>query len=137
MDPSILYMLAFFLCVLLSWYLCKNFFLGSGVQEKFSDLVNSVSKFVFGMIVMLLIPIVMVSTNHFASTLALLLFVVLTLLVVPNLNQWHLSTIGIVVVVCFLFRIDPSIIEPFYVVIVGSILFQAGFEKMRETANHA
>jgi hypothetical protein len=127
-----LYIPVFILCLPLSWYLCKNFFVASSVQDKFSALVDSGGKFVFYLVVLLIIPAVMFSTNHFASSFFIYIFAGIVLLVIQNLETWQLYAIGIGIVACFIFSSVASIIEPFLLVIVGSILFQFGFTKMRE-----
>ncbi len=65
MDSSILYLSAFILCLLLSWYLYKRSFADTRLQDEFSELVNSGGKFVFGLLLLLIILLVLLSSNHF------------------------------------------------------------------------
>ncbi|HEY9166601.1 MAG TPA: GIDE domain-containing protein [Candidatus Kryptonia bacterium] len=99
MDSSILYISVFVICLLLSWYLYKRFFAYSGLEDKFSDVVNSGGSFVFGLVLLLIILLLMLASNHFVL--------------------WFITSI-------------TFSIAPYFLVVIGSILFQFGFAKMNE-----
>jgi hypothetical protein len=64
MDPSIIYLSLFTLCLLLSWYLYKTTFTESGMGSEFSAFMNSGGKFFFYLIVLLFLSYIVFSTNR-------------------------------------------------------------------------
>ena len=130
MDSSLVYMSAFLLCLFLSWYLYKVFFLNSGLENRFSDVMNSKNRFVFGLIVMMIMPITMLSMGYVGSAVVVYLLAGISVLFIPNLRAAFVIFSGLAFLACF----SPvaSDIEPFPLVIIGSMLLQSGFAKMHE-----
>ena len=63
MDPSVVYLSLFALCLLLSWYLNKRMFTDNSLGENFSNFMNSGGKFFFYLIVLLVLSYIVFSTN--------------------------------------------------------------------------
>ena len=64
MDLSVLYLSIFAFCLLLSWYLHKTMFMESGMGGQFSAYMNSGGKFIFYLIVLLVLSFIVFSTNR-------------------------------------------------------------------------
>ena len=101
MDPSVVYLSLFALCLLLSWYLNKRMFTDNSMGENFSHFINSGGKFFFYLIVLLFLSCIVFSTNR-------------------------------LILEIFLRRSTISVIEPFILIVIGSVLFQFGFAKLSE-----
>lgn len=64
MDSSVLYMSLFVLCLLLSLFIYKKFLVVSDWQEKFSALVDTGGKFVIYLALLVVVALVILSTNQ-------------------------------------------------------------------------
>ncbi|HUI30069.1 MAG TPA: GIDE domain-containing protein [Candidatus Acidoferrales bacterium] len=149
MDPAVLYFLAFFLCLFLSWYLYKRFFADGSLEDKFFALVNSAGRFIFGLIASIIIPAVMLSVGYFTSVVIFYLFVGFSLLFLPQRRVIAGIFLICAIIVAMVISMSytsltsymkalhsvistASIMVSFFLAIIGSILFQSGFGKMHE-----
>ena len=143
MDSSALYFSIFLFCVVLSWYLYRKFLAGGGTQARLTEAVNSGGKFVSLLLLALILPAVTFFVGHLASAVVFWLMVGLGLAVFPSLRIAASLFIGMILLACyssvssdtsFMSSVIPiaSRIEPFVLVMIGSVFFQLGFSKMHE-----
>ena len=107
MDSSILYMSSFIVCLLLSWYLYTGFFVDSTLQQTFAEGINSGIKFFFYLLLVLVVPLILFSSQGLSSG-------VLNAFAAATKENGALEFIN-------------AAFEPIGLVIVGSVLFQRGW----------